>query len=190
MLRLVGIPSPELRIRDYPHQMSGGMKQRVMIAMAMSCRPKLLIADEPTTALDVTIQAQILELMNQLKEDIGTSIILITHDQGIVAENAQRVVVMYAGKVVETAEVKILYSQPLHPYTIGLMNAVPKTHGQNEAGRRLYVIPGMVPALSDLPAGCKFADRCQKTTHQCVTDEPEIRMIDDGHLVRCWNFDS
>ena len=190
MLRLVGIPSPELRTRDYPHQLSGGMRQRVMIAMAISCRPRLLIADEPTTALDVTIQAQILDLMNRLKEEMDTLIILITHDQGVIAENAQSVVVMYAGKVVESAGVKVLFGQPLHPYTIGLMNAVPRTCEPDEAGRRLYVIPGTVPALFDLPPGCKFAARCPKATQRCVIDEPALKPIDDDHLVRCWNIDS
>ncbi len=190
MLRLVGIPSAELRIRDYPHQMSGGMRQRVMIAMAVSCRPKLLIADEPTTALDVTIQAQILDLMNRLKEEYGTSIIFITHDQGLVAENAQKIVVMYAGKVVESGDVKTIFSQPLHPYTIGLMNAVPRTNSSKKTSRRLYVIPGIVPSPTDLPPGCKFVDRCPKSIPECSINEPEVTMVDNGHLIRCWNFNS
>ena len=190
VLRLVGIPSPEKRVHDYPHQLSGGMRQRVMIAMAASCQPKLMIADEPTTALDVTIQAQILDLMQQLKEEIGTSIILITHDQGVIAENAERVLVMYAGKVVESAPVTALFEEPCHPYTVGLLKAVPGTYGWDEKGRRLYVIPGMVPSPLGLPPGCRFEPRCQESMPRCRVEEPSLLAVSDNHLVRCWKYQS
>jgi len=189
MMRLVGIPSPEVRAQDYPHQLSGGMRQRIMIAMAMSCRPKLLIADEPTTALDVTIQAQILDLMKKLNEEIGTSIILITHDQGVIAENVQRVLVMYSGKIVEAAGVKDLFAAPLHPYTQGLMKSIPGL-GEDAGNRqRLYVIPGVVPIPINLPPGCKFYARCFLSSPPCSQKEPPLIEHSSGHLVRCWNYE-
>jgi peptide/nickel transport system ATP-binding protein len=189
MMKLVGIPSPELRVKDYPHQLSGGMRQRIMIAMAMSCQPKLLIADEPTTALDVTIQAQILDLMTQLNEEIGTSIVLITHDQGVMAENVQRVMVMYSGKIVETAGVKDLFATPLHPYTKGLMKSIPGMNKNAGSRQRLYVIPGVVPIPMDLPPGCKFYTRCSQLSPRCSQEEPPLIEHRSGHLVRCWNYE-
>jgi oligopeptide/dipeptide ABC transporter ATP-binding protein len=182
MLGLVGIPEPDSRIDDYPHQLSGGMRQRIMIAMALSCRPKIMIADEPTTALDVTIQAQILDLIGRLKEEIGMSVILITHDLAVVAEICQRVGVMYAGKMVEIAEVKELFVKPAHPYTVGLFKSLPKIGGR---GGALNPIPGMVPSLLHLPAGCAFRDRCFKSKTTC-TGDPPWREITPDHLVRCW----
>jgi len=187
MFKLVGIPSPAERARDYPHQLSGGMRQRVMIAMALSCHPVLMIADEPTTALDVTIQAQILELMNRLKAEVGTSIMLITHDLGVVAEMAQRVVVMYAGVVVETAEVKELFADPLHPYTSGLLASLPRADRLTARGR-LTAIPGIVPSLFRLPPGCRFSDRCLRVIDICRKEEPPLEAIRDGHQVRCWLY--
>lgn len=184
MLRKVGIPSPEKRVNEYPHQLSGGMRQRVMIAMALSCNPKLLIADEPTTALDVTIQAQILELMKELKDEFNTAIMLITHDLGVVAEVCQRVAVMYAGKVVEYADVNTIFSRPQHPYTWGLLRSIPKLDG---TVKRLPVIDGVVPNPLRLPAGCKFHPRCQFASDQCRQAEPEIRDLRPGHSVRCWH---
>lgn len=184
MLRKVGIPSPEKRVNEYPHQLSGGMRQRVMIAMALSCNPKLLIADEPTTALDVTIQAQILELMKELKDEFNTAIMLITHDLGVVAEVCQRVAVMYAGKVVEYADVNTIFSRPQHPYTWGLLRSIPKMDG---AVKRLPVIDGVVPNPLHLPAGCKFHPRCQFASDQCRQAEPEILDLKPGHSVRCWH---
>ncbi len=188
MLKLVGFPSPEKRIREYPHQLSGGMRQRVMIAMALSCNPKLVIADEPTTALDVTIQAQIMDLMNRLKEEIGMSIILITHDLGIIAETAQYVAVMYAGKIVEYSTVNDLFEKPRHPYTIGLLNSVPIMAGDRAGKKRLEVIPGIVPGLSDLPKGCRFSPRCKYVMPVCTDREPELREESGGHLVSCWKY--
>jgi len=178
MLGLVGIPEPESRLDDYPHQMSGGMRQRVMIAMALSCHPKIMIADEPTTALDVTIQAQILELIGRLKEEIGMSVLLITHDLGVVAEIAQQVAVMYAGKVVESAEVGELFARPSHPYTVGLFNSLPKIGGA------LNPIPGVVPSLLHLPAGCAFRERCVAGDEGCA-GEPPWTELRPGHWVRC-----
>ncbi|SMC22826.1 peptide/nickel transport system ATP-binding protein [Desulfacinum hydrothermale DSM 13146] len=186
LLRMVGIPSPESRIKDYPHQMSGGMRQRVMIAMALACNPKLIIADEPTTALDVTIQAQILELMDELSRTTGTAILLITHDLGVVAETAQHVVVMYAGRVVEEAPVKQLFHDPLHPYTRGLMRSIPSM--SDDQRRRLEAIPGVVPSLLALPVGCKFNDRCRHAFDRCRAEEPPLTAPKDGHSVRCWLF--
>lgn len=191
VLRLVRIPSPESRVRDYPHQMSGGMRQRVMIAMAISCHPKLMIADEPTTALDVTIQAQILDLMKQLKEEVNTSILLITHDMGVIAENAQDVVVMYSGRIVEYGNVVELFYHPLHPYTLGLMESLPRMDrkGKRDQWRpRLNSIPGIVPSLLDLPGGCKFADRCRDSFDQCTVREPDLMAVNENHQVRCWKF--
>jgi oligopeptide/dipeptide ABC transporter ATP-binding protein len=188
MLRLVGLPSFEKRIRDYPHQMSGGMRQRVMIAMALSCNPRLMLADEPTTALDVTIQAQILELLTTLKRETGISVIIITHDLGVVAEAAQFVAVMYAGRIVEYASADDIFSSPLHPYTMGLMRSRPcvdKDYGRDD---HLDAIPGAVPALNDLPAGCAFHDRCPWTMETCLGNEPVLMEKSSGHLVRCWKY--
>ncbi|MCL6600271.1 MAG: ABC transporter ATP-binding protein [Alicyclobacillus macrosporangiidus] len=185
LLREVGIPRPEQIVHDYPHQLSGGMRQRVMIAMAMACRPKLLIADEPTTALDVTIQAQILDLMRAIKQEAGTSIVMITHDLGVVAEMCDRVVVMYAGKVVEEADVHTLFKRPQHPYTQGLLASMPRL---NERRKRLVAIPGNVPTPFEMPKGCKFAPRCPHATAVCHESEPELLPIADDrpHTVRCW----
>ncbi|HUU80958.1 MAG TPA: ABC transporter ATP-binding protein [Acidobacteriota bacterium] len=187
MFHLVGIPAAESRIKDYPHQMSGGMRQRVVIAMALACNPKLMIADEPTTALDVTIQAQILDLMNKLKEEAGASILFITHDLGVIAEMAQNVVVMYAGKVMEEADVDTLFAEPKHPYTIGLMNSIPVL-GREEKRRRLSTIPGVVPSLFKLSAGCLFHRRCSEAREECRHIEPTIINLGNGHRVRCHNY--
>ncbi len=184
MLRLVGIPAPEQRIDEYPHQLSGGMRQRVMIAMALSCEPKLLIADEPTTALDVTIQAQILDLLERLRLEMGMSIILITHDLGVVAEFVDEIVVMYAGKVVERAETVALFDDPKHPYTRGLLASVP-SYGDNAEQKRLPTIPGVVPDLRHLPEGCRFQDRCPDVVDRCRVEEPPLDEV-DGHRVACW----
>jgi len=187
MLDLVGIPLPRQRVREYPHQLSGGMRQRAMIAMALSCNPRILLADEPTTALDVTIQAQILDLMMKLKEELGTAIILITHNLGLVAEQCQRVVVMYAGKVVEEAPVEELFGNPLHPYTVGLLRSLPKLKlsGQRGDRVRLQEIPGIVPSLNRLPTGCSFNPRCDRVMDKCREIEPQLREIKPGHFVRC-----
>ena len=185
--RLVRIPAPESRVDDYPHQMSGGMRQRVMIAMALACRPKLMIADEPTTALDVTIQAQILELMDQLKKETGASILFITHDLGVIAEMAQRVIVMYAGKIMEAAGADALFSEPKHPYTVGLMSSIPVL-GVGKKERRLSTIPGVVPSLFKLPRGCLFNDRCTRTLEVCGEAEPPLVDFGDGHIVRCHRY--
>jgi peptide/nickel transport system ATP-binding protein len=184
MLRLVRIPNPERRVRDYPHQFSGGMRQRVMIAMALSCSPKLLIADEPTTALDVTIQAQILDLLLEMKSRLGMAVMLITHAMGVVAETAQRVAVMYAGKVVEEAPVGELFARPRHPYTQGLIRSIPRL---DRAGRkvRLDAIPGVVPSLLDPAPGCRFAPRCRFAMAACTRATPELRVIGPGHKVAC-----
>jgi peptide/nickel transport system ATP-binding protein len=182
--RLVRIPAPEARINEYPHQMSGGMRQRVMIAMALACRPRLMIADEPTTALDVTIQAQILDLMNQLKEEIGASILFITHDLGVIAEMAQRVAVMYAGKIMESADGETLFADPKHPYTIGLMNSIPVL-GMGKRQRRLSTIGGVVPSLFNLPGGCLFHDRCSMVMKDCESVAPPVIDLGNGHTVRC-----
>jgi oligopeptide/dipeptide ABC transporter ATP-binding protein len=186
MLTLVGIPSPETRIDDYPHQLSGGMRQRVMIAIALSCNPELLIADEPTTALDVTIQAQILELMLELKAKLGTAILLITHDLGVVAEVADKVVVMYCGKVVERANVKDIFKDPKHPYTIGLLNSIPKMEGNDE---RLFMIPGTVPNPLELPTGCAFRDRCSNCMEKCKNEMPDLVSL-DNRQVRCFLYEN
>jgi peptide/nickel transport system ATP-binding protein len=189
MLTLVRIPEAERRIKQYPHQLSGGMRQRVMIAMALSCNPKVLIADEPTTALDVTIQAQILHLMQELKEKLGTAVILITHDLGVVAETAQRVVVMYAGRKVEEAPVEDLFARPLHPYTRGLMAAIPRLGSSLEEKRqRLAEIPGMVPSLRGAMQGCSFAPRCAFATDRCRSEFPPLEDVGAGHVVACWNW--
>lgn len=186
MLTKVGIPLPEQRVDEYPHQLSGGMRQRVMIAMALSCDPKLLIADEPTTALDVTIQAQILELMKGLKDQFGMAIMLITHDLGVIAEVSDRVAVMYAGKIVEYADVETLYGNPKHPYTWGLMHSIP--HIEKDLDR-LEAIPGNVPNPLNFPTGCKYNTRCPFATDKCREDEPEIEEIEEGHYVSCWHID-
>ncbi|MFZ5517476.1 MAG: ABC transporter ATP-binding protein [Candidatus Zhuqueibacterota bacterium] len=186
MLRRVGIPSPERRVSEYPHELSGGMKQRAMIAMALSCNPSVLIADEPTTALDVTIQAQILDLMLKMKEEFGTAIVLITHDLGVVAETVQKVVVMYAGKVVEEGSVEVIFERPKHPYTQGLLNSLPKLDVVANRKQRLNTIPGMVPSLYDLPRGCNFSPRCSQAVDVCRESRPELREIEAGHTVRCW----
>ncbi|MBO8138184.1 MAG: ABC transporter ATP-binding protein [Desulfotomaculum sp.] len=183
MLRLTGIPSPEKRAYEFPHQMSGGMRQRVMIAMALSCRPELLIADEPTTALDVTIQAQILELMQELQEKFGTAIIMITHDLAVVAEMADRAAVMYCGKVVEEATVEELFEKPLHPYTRGLLASIPRVEEEVD---KLYMIEGTVPNLMHLPAGCAFAPRCPEAESRCHRARPELVEVSPGRKVSCW----
>jgi peptide/nickel transport system ATP-binding protein len=189
MLRQVDIPEPERRAGEYPHQLSGGMRQRVMIAMALACQPRLLIADEPTTALDVTIQAQILDLMRALKQKSGAAIVLITHDLGVVAEMAQRVVVMYAGRKVEEAPVNLLFEHPRHPYTRGLLNSVPRL-GEAEHGiRRLAEIPGVVPSMREEIPGCVFAPRCPHATDRCRREYPPLEEKGGGHFVACWEAD-
>ena len=185
MLSLVHIPNATRRVHDYPHQFSGDMRQRVMIAMALSCNPKLLIADEPTTALDVTIQAQILDLMQEMKERLGMAVLLITHAMGVVAENAQRVVVMYAGKVVEEAPVGPLFAAPRHPYTQGLIRSIPRLDLAATVHTRLEAIPGTVPSLLDPPPGCRFAARCRFATANCTAAPPALREIAPGHKVAC-----
>jgi oligopeptide/dipeptide ABC transporter ATP-binding protein len=187
VFHLVGIPAAKSRITDYPHQMSGGMRQRVVIAMALACNPKLMIADEPTTALDVTIQAQILDLMNKLKEEAGASILFITHDLGVIAEMAQNVAVMYAGKVMEEADVDTLFAEPKHPYTVGLMRSIPAC-GQEKKRRRLSTIPGVVPSLFKLSEGCLFNERCTEVREECKRIEPPIINLGNGHIVRCHNY--
>jgi oligopeptide/dipeptide ABC transporter ATP-binding protein len=183
MLRRVRIPSPERRIDEYPHKLSGGMRQRVMIAMALACDPQLLIADEPTTALDVTIQAQILELMRALRDELGTAIILITHDLGVIAELAQDVVVMYAGRIVEQVDVAGLFDDPQHPYTVGLLGSIPKLH---ETQARLAAIEGMVPSPMAMPQGCKFNPRCPFAIDKCRAEEPPLMEVKPGHRSACW----
>ena len=185
MLRLVQIPNPQRRVHDYPHQFSGGMRQRVMIAMALACDPKLLIADEPTTALDVTIQAQILELLHDMKSRFGMAVMLITHAMGVVAETAQRVVVMYAGKVIEEASVEQLFGRPRHPYTRGLIRSIPRIDRAASAKTRLETIGGVVPSLLNPPAGCRFAARCQYAMAKCRESVPPLLQVADGHKVAC-----
>lgn len=191
LLKMVGVPDPERRAEAYPHELSGGMAQRVMIAMALACVPELLIADEPTTALDVTIQAQILDLMRDLRRDMGTSVVLITHDLGVVAEMADRVAVMYAGEIVEQTDVNSLFDEPLHPYTQGLIGSIPVL---GEIKEKLDVIPGSVPNLVDLPPGCRFAPRCQArfkyALNICTEVKPELDEVKPGHKVRCWLYTS
>ncbi len=183
MLRKVRIPAPEQRLNEYPHKLSGGMRQRAMIAMALACGPRLLIADEPTTALDVTIQAQILQLMHELQQDTGTAIILITHDLGVVAEVADDVVVMYAGRVVEQSPVKALFEEPQHPYTVGLLGSIPRLDGEQT---RLAAIDGQVPNPMQLPAGCSFAERCPFADAQCHAEAPDLRALGGAHFSACW----
>ena len=189
MLAKVQIPSPENRVHDYPHQLSGGMRQRAMIAMALSCDPEILIADEPTTALDVTVQAQILDLMLKLQEDFDTAIMMITHDLGVIAEIASRVVVMYAGRVVEEADTLPLFEDPQHPYTRGLLKSIPKLGGRTTSERtRLSEIEGMVPGLLALPQGCSFNPRCPDAMEICRQKKPPMKATDSGHMVRCWLY--
>ncbi|WP_240230895.1 ABC transporter ATP-binding protein [Devosia lacusdianchii] len=184
MLELVGIPEPDRRANQYPHQMSGGMRQRAMIAMALACEPSVLIADEPTTALDVTIQAQILDLMRNLQKKMGMAIVFITHDLGVVAEMANRVVVMYAGQVVETGTVEEIFTRPLMPYTAGLMQSIPRM-GESENKGRLQTIPGYVPLLTKLPSGCRFRTRCAFADERCAAAEPPLETLESGRSVRC-----
>ena len=186
MLQIVGIPAPEQRIREYPHQLSGGMRQRVMIAMALACRPELLIADEPTTALDVTIQAQILEELRQLKKEFGMSIILITHDLGVVADMTQNMLVMYGGEVVEYGATLQLFQHPKHPYTVGLLRSIPRL---DETVEKLNVIQGTVPSLDSMPAGCRFCPRCERAMERCRKEKPPL-LERDGQKVRCWLYQS
>ena len=183
MLKKVGIPEAESRMKSYPHQLSGGMRQRMMIAIALSCDPSLLIADEPTTALDVTIQAQILELMLKLKEEMGTSILLITHDMGVVAEVTDYVLVMYAGEIVESGSVASIFKNPLHPYTEGLLQSIPRP---DRTEHRLHTIDGTVPTLREMPTGCRFAKRCPFRTEKCESEAPSLSDVGDGRRVRCW----
>jgi oligopeptide/dipeptide ABC transporter ATP-binding protein len=186
MLQMVQIPSPDMRAHEYPHQLSGGMRQRAMIAMALSCHPRLLLADEPTTALDVTIQAQIVDLMERLKEEFETSIVLITHNLGLIAEMAKRVLVMYMGKVVEEASVEDLFQEPLHPYTQGLLESIPWIGKKLKTGRRqLQEIPGIVPSLLEMPEGCRFHPRCSRFMAICSKEEPPL-IQKDGRRVLCW----
>ncbi len=189
LLKMVGVPDPERRVEAYPHELSGGMAQRVMIAMALACIPELLIADEPTTALDVTIQAQILDLIRDMRKEMGTSVILITHDLGVVAEMAERVAVMYAGEIVEQTDVNSLFDEPMHPYTQGLIGSIPVL---GEIKERLDVIPGSVPNLVNLPPGCRFAPRCQARfkygLNICTEVKPDLEEIKPGHQVRCWLY--
>jgi len=182
MLRLVKIAEPEKRVRDYPHLLSGGMRQRVMIAMALSCNPKLLMADEPTTALDVTIQAQILDLIAELQERLGMAVLLITHDLGVVAQQADHVAVMYAGRIVERGTPEAIFARPMHPYTIGLMNSVPGATGKRA---RLEAIPGIVPSPLNWPSGCRFRTRCTRAEESCGERQPDLLEIEPGHWVSC-----
>jgi oligopeptide/dipeptide ABC transporter ATP-binding protein len=185
LLDMVGIPSPRQRAAEYPHQLSGGMRQRVMIALSLACKPKALIADEPTTALDVTIQAQIIDLMMGLKEELGTSILLITHDLGVVAETADRVAVMYAGRIVEKADVNTIFENPLHPYTQGLLRSIPRID-EAKRPRRLNEISGRVPSLSFLPPGCAFFDRCPMGAQRCREERPDLEPVGNDQWVACW----
>jgi peptide/nickel transport system ATP-binding protein/oligopeptide transport system ATP-binding protein len=189
MFKLVGIPEPETRLDCYPHQLSGGLRQRVMIAMALVCEPKLLIADEPTTALDVTIQAQILDLMRDLRQRLNTAIVMITHDLGVVAELCDRVVVMYAGEVVEEADIYTLFEKPSHPYTLGLMGSIPGTEASMGADGRLQTIPGMVPNLLHLPKGCLFHPRCPYVKDVCREKRPPLFELGEGHCAKCWKYE-
>jgi oligopeptide/dipeptide ABC transporter ATP-binding protein len=182
MLRKVGIPAPEIRMHEYPHQLSGGMRQRVVIAMALACEPAVVIADEPTTALDVTIQAQILELMQALQRDLGLAVVLITHDLGVIAETCDDVIVMYAGRVAESGPVEAIFDRPAHPYTRGLLDSIPRLEGTRKA--RLRVIEGMVPGLRDLPAGCRFQNRCPHRIDRCAT-APALEAVGPGHAAAC-----
>jgi peptide/nickel transport system ATP-binding protein len=186
LLENVGIPDPERRIKDYPHQLSGGMRQRALLALALSCEPRLLIADEPTTALDVTVQAQILDLLRSLQSRLGMAVIFVTHDLGVIADLCSRVVVMYAGQVVEEATVDDLFAHPRHPYTEGLLAAIPQLGVENE---RLAAIPGVVPAPTEMPVGCRFHPRCPYAIPKCTSTPVELRAASDGHLTRCLRVD-
>ena len=186
MLKRVGIPAPERRMKEYPHQLSGGMRQRVMIAIALLCKPEILIADEPTTALDVTIQAQILQLLKDLQKETGMAIIFITHDLGVIAELCDRVVVMYGGRIIEQADILTLFDKPRHPYTRGLLNAIPRLDKSSK--KVLSTIPGMVPSLFDFLPGCRFQNRCDYVQEQCTQDIPVLESDSDGHQVRCFRF--
>jgi oligopeptide/dipeptide ABC transporter ATP-binding protein len=186
LFNLVGIPDPKRRLNNYPHQLSGGLRQRVMIAMALACNPKLLIADEPTTALDVTIQAQILRLIKQLQEKINMSVLMITHDLGVIAEVSDDVCVMYAGTAVEYADVYTIFDKPLHPYTIGLYNSIPKL--SQDENKKLFNIPGVVPNLLHLPEGCRFWPRCGDAKDICRQKNPEFFEAEKGHRVKCWKY--
>jgi len=186
LLKKVGIPEPERRIDQYPHELSGGMRQRAMIAMALACNPSILIADEPTTALDVTIQAQILELMKDLQNEFKMAIIFITHDLGVIAEMADRALVMYGGEVVESGEIKTIFKRPRHPYTWGLMNSIPRIDKDEE---KLLSIPGVVPNPLNFPKGCKFSNRCFFADQKCVDEDPNLEEIEPGHFSRCWHID-
>ena len=187
VFQLVGIPAAESRLADYPHQMSGGMRQRVMIAMALACNPRLMIADEPTTALDVTIQAQILELMNKLKQETGAAILFITHDLGVIAEMAQYVAVMYAGKVMEYTDVHTIFAHPKNPYTVGLLKSIPVL-GREMKNKKLQTIPGVVPSLLNLPPGCLFSDRCPDIFEDCRRIQPDMYPVGENHFVRCLKY--
>lgn len=184
MLKIVGIPAPEKRFDQCPHELSGGMRQRVMIAIALACKPELLIADEPTTALDVTIQAQIIDLIVDLNKKLNMGVMLITHDLAVVAETCSRVIVMYLGQIVEEADVKDIFTNPKHPYTLGLIKSIPKIDGDRH--ERLYMIEGMVPLLNQIPAGCRFATRCPYATEKCQSEMPELRSVSKTQKVRCW----
>lgn len=188
LLRLTEIPSPEKRVHEYPHELSGGMRQRVMIALALACKPQLLIADEPTTALDVTIQAQILDLIEDLRKELNMGVVLITHDLGVVAESCKRVIVMYLGQVIEEADVKTLFKAPLHPYTKGLLRSVPQLDG--DRNKKLNVIKGVVPSLQNVPQGCRFAPRCEYATDICLEQPPELTVANDSQKVRCWHYET
>lgn len=188
MLRMVGIPDPEMRAKQYPHEMSGGMRQRVVIAMALICKPELLIADEPTTALDVTVQAQILDLLQRLQQELGMAIVLITHDMGVAAEMADRIAVMYAGKIVEEGSVEEIFDHPSHPYTVGLLKSIPGLEGAR--GEALYTIPGTIPGINNLPVGCRFHPRCAKAEEKCRHSEPSLAEFRSNHQVACWLYDS
>ncbi len=189
ILRRVGIPSPETRVNEYPFQLSGGMRQRVVIAMALACHPRIVIADEPTTSLDVTIQAQILDLMRESQKELGTAIILITHDLGVISEMAQRVLVMYTGRILEEADVDGLFNQPLHPYTQGLISSIPDPDAEQHKTRvPLQEVPGVVPDMGHLPRGCTFYPRCSQVMEICQQEVPEWKEIEKGHSVRCWKF--
>jgi len=186
LLRRIGIPSPEERYKQYPHEISGGMRQRVMIAMALSCLPSLLIADEPTTALDVTIQAQILNLISKFQKDLQMGVILITHDFGVVANYCTKVAVMYLGQIIEQTDVNTLFSNPLHPYTNGLINSIPKLDEDRQ--KELLSIKGAVPSLAQTPKGCRFASRCEFVTDRCLEEVPTLETLKNGHQIRCWNY--
>jgi len=186
MLKLIGISAPEQRVHEYPHQISGGMRQRVMIAIALACQPKLLIADEPTTALDVTIQSQILELIDSLRQKLDMGIMLITHDLGVVAQHCTRVAVMYLGEVVEEGDVESLFENPLHPYTQGLISSIPQLSG--DRNKKLSIIKGMVPSLKEIPKGCRFAPRCPFADAKCMNEKPELETLDDNKRIKCWHY--